>query len=70
MSEEQIREAVFSNEELHREFTNALVSFANKMSALNDAYFEAVSEVNDDFNKRIAKLRKEIGYEGDPDILQ
>lgn len=70
MNEEQIREAVFSNEELHREFTNTLVSFANKMSALNDAYFEAVSEVNDDFNKRIAKLRKEIGYEGDPDILQ
>lgn len=61
---------IFSNEEMHKAFTEALVRFAAEMNACNAAYIEAINEINKNFNEQIATIREAVGNEADATILQ
>ena len=64
------REKIYTNQELHKLFTNALVRFAASMNACNAAYIEAINEINKNFNEQIATIREAVGDEVDATILQ
>lgn len=64
------REKIFTNQELHKLLTDALVRFAASMNACNAAYIEAINEINKNFNEQIATIREAVGNEADETILQ